>query len=157
MHLKSLNLYLCLTFFFVSGCGSDKAEPPVKVYPVTGRVTWKGEPVQSADITFFNAEAKRSAFGRTDEKGYYELTTFAAKDGAVEGKHTVTVTKVEVPPTEVVADIETEAYVPPEMNKPTKPVKPKALLPEIYSDSTKSTLIGVVEPNSKNSIDFELK
>src|SRR5690606_5861700 len=109
------------------------AEPPVPVYPVSGKVTYQGQPVSGADITFHHESTDRSAFGRTNDEGEYKLTTFSSNDGAVEGKHGVTIVKfqapVEAPP---VADVESEAYEPPGEGMSTDPVKPKTDLPEKY-------------------------
>lgn len=142
--------------FAVFGCGSDPG-PPVPVHPVTGKVTYKGEPVVGADITFMNAEANRSAFGRTNDRGEYQLTTFSANDGAVAGKHVVTITKIEsAPPTTEAAPIESEAYVPPGLGESTEPPKPKSTFPEKFGKQDTSGLIAVVNADAPNKINFEL-
>ncbi len=116
----------------ICGC-SNTHTPPEPVYPVSGVITLKGQPVVGADVTFMNADRKRSAFGRTNEKGEYRLTTFRSNDGAVEGKAVVTVIK-SAPPVVTVAeaDIESEAYQPPNVDARPQRVtkKKKPLLPE---------------------------
>lgn len=141
----------------VCGCGSS-AEPPVPVYPVTGTVTYKGTPVVGADITFFNKEANRSSFGRTNEQGEYQLTTFSANDGAVAGKSIVTIVKFEAPPmaTTDVASIDTEEYVPPGANQSTDPPKPKSEFPDKYGKQETSGLVAMVNADAPNKVDFNL-
>src|SRR5262249_3000951 len=81
---------LCLLF---SGCaGSDAGKP--KVAPVSGKVTKKGgQPLTHGDITFTPSEggSGQIATGQIGPDGSYTLTTFNTGDGAVLGKHKVTV------------------------------------------------------------------
>lgn len=145
----------------LSGCGSA-SQPPVPVYPVSGVITLQGQPVIGADVTFVNAEKNRSAFGRTNEKGEYRLTTFTSNDGAVEGKVVVTVTKApETPNNVAVADIDSEAYVPPSVEvrrqSPAKTKKEKPLLPERYSTPTSSSLMAMISSDQENKLNFDLE
>jgi hypothetical protein len=74
----------------VVGCwGSGRPD----VAPVRGQVTYRGKAVAGATVTFLCEGASRPAFGRTDEAGNYQLTTFEPNDGAAIGTHVVTVTK----------------------------------------------------------------
>ena len=143
------------------GCGSSKVEYPAKVFPVTGQVMWQGKPVAAADVTFFNPETNRSAFGRTDEEGRYQLTTFVANDGAVAGRQIVTVSKIEaVADTSPVADVDSADYVPPSIVPPKavkKPDKPKSLIPEQYGSQTTSPLTVTIEESQKNVADLNLE
>src|SRR5262249_39029223 len=75
-----------------SGCGSSS------LAPVKGRVTCNGKPVKEAALTFSPApknegdrEAGKPATGFTDVEGYYVLSTFRPEDGALLGKHRVSV------------------------------------------------------------------
>lgn len=140
------------------GCGSGAQETPVPVFPVTGKVTYMGQPVVGADIIFHHESSDRSSFGRTDDQGEYQMTTFSANDGAVDGKHGVTIVKFEAP-TEVavVADTESDAYEPPGFNKSTDAVTPKTSLPEKFAQQATSGLIAVVNVDTPNKIDFDLK
>ena len=140
------------------GCGSDGGEPPEKTYPVSGTITLNGKPIVGADVTFINDESDRSAFGRTNDQGEYQLTTFSSNDGAVEGKHAVTIVKFEAPPKQSkVADINSEAYVPPGFNESTDPVKPESSIPDKYASQETSGLIAVVNKEGENKIDFKLE
>ncbi len=138
------------------GCGGTQA-PPEPVYQVSGVVKYKGQPVSGAGLTFFNAEKKRSALGRTNDKGEYMLTTFSSNDGAVEGKAVLSVSKYVAPVAAApVADIESEAYEPPKLGQSTQPAKLKSDVPERYSNQATSGLVAVVTKEGPNKIDIDL-
>ena len=69
------------------GCGPSR---PQTMY-VDGVVTLDGEPIEGAAV-LFSPEEGRPASGITDAQGKFELQTFEPRDGAVLGKHKVTVT-----------------------------------------------------------------
>jgi hypothetical protein len=141
----------------VVGCTANARTGSDPVYPVSGVVSYGGQPVAGADVTFFNAEKNRSAFGRTNDRGEYKLTTFGSNDGAVEGTHTVTIVKLVVPPeTTPAADVESEAYQPPRPGQSTQPEKPKSELPARYADRAKSGLVATISAEGRNEVDFEL-
>ena len=73
----------------ILGC-SGRSGP--ETAPVTGKITLGGKPMAGAHVTFTAEGAPRAALGTTDAQGVYQLTTFQPNDGAVLGKHTVTVT-----------------------------------------------------------------
>ena len=154
------NLFLsALCFALCSGCGEGgpKVDRP-PVFPVHGVVKYNGEPVVGADVTFTSETANKSAFGRTDEKGVYHLTTFNSNDGAVEGKQSVLIVKtLASTPTAPAASIDSAEYVPPGYE--TEPVvveEPKAVIPAKYAKAETSGLLSVVNPDNDNEIDFNL-
>lgn len=139
------------------GCSGSQARP-VAVYPVTGKVTYKSQPVVGADITFVNETENRSAFGRTDEKGEFQLTTFSSNDGAVAGKHIVTIVKVVPPPPPANEPaVESAEYVPPGLGESTAPPPPKSDIPGKYANQQTSGLIAVVNAEGANHVEFDLK
>lgn len=75
------------------GCGGGG---PV-THPVTGTVTYHGQPVVGAQV-MFTSDAGRAAEGTTDAEGKFTLTTFKPGDGALAGVHHVTVVKMETIP-----------------------------------------------------------
>jgi len=156
MKLNGLLLELVVCCLFV-GCSSSVA-PPLPVFKVTGKVTYKGEPVVGADIMFRCDEVNRSAFGRTNAEGVYKLTTFSANDGAVAGKHGVSI--VLVPPstpTAPIASIESDDYAPPGEGESTDPQPVASTLPETYKDPATSGLIAVIEAGRENVQNFDLE
>lgn len=73
------------------GCGgrADLAK-------ATGVVTLDGEPVPEAKIMFMPLDGgPRNSFGTTNEKGEFKLSTFGMNDGALVGRHAVTITKID--------------------------------------------------------------
>jgi len=67
-------------------------------FPAGGVVTLDGAPVAEAVVTFSITRADRdnkafTAVGMTDPQGRFILRTFRPGDGAVEGKHAVTISK----------------------------------------------------------------
>ena len=71
---------------FAAGCGSGR--PPTA--PVHGRITCGGRLVSSGTVVFYPTKG-RPASGQIQPDGTYTLTTFTAGDGALLGKHKVTV------------------------------------------------------------------
>jgi hypothetical protein len=139
----------------ISGCGEEKLDRP-PVFKVRGKVTMQGKPVPNADVTFIHKESNRASFGKTNAEGEYKLTTFNANDGAVEGKHDVSV--VDIPPapeTPAIADVESADYQPPKIGQDTMPVA-KSRLPQRYADPSTSGLFGVVNADGENVVDLEL-
>ena len=144
------------------GCGSKSIAGRDPVYPVSGKVIYKGEPVTGADLTFLSEGKKRSAFARTDEQGRFRLTTFAPNDGAVAGKQFVLVRKVE-PATEAAEkepDIKDPSYDPFKVAanaaKAAK-AKPKNQIPSKYADEKSTDLIAVVTAEKNPELVLELK
>lgn len=77
------------------GCGESSDLPPTAT--VTGTVTYQGQPVANAQITFYPDEGRKPASGTADEDGAYSLTTFSNGDGAIPGTHKVTVSATILP------------------------------------------------------------
>jgi hypothetical protein len=85
----------CLWVVF-SGCGGSNE---YETTPVSGVVTCQGKPVGNATVNFTPlldasrapGQRGRPALGLTDKDGRFTLTTYNDGDGAIVGKHTVTV------------------------------------------------------------------
>ncbi|RCS54450.1 carboxypeptidase regulatory-like domain-containing protein [Bremerella cremea] len=79
------------------GCtGSDIP----KTYPVTGSVTYKGKPVEGANITLVSSDpAVRSAGAESDAEGKFSVKTYFSPkqqaEGVVPGDYVITVSKME--------------------------------------------------------------
>ncbi|EAQ78733.1 hypothetical protein [Blastopirellula marina] len=65
-----------------TGCGSSGG---IATAPVQGTVTWEGEPVTAGAITFRPSAAGKSASGKIQSDGTFELGTYHETDGAVIG------------------------------------------------------------------------
>ena len=125
-----------------AGC-SKKRPGELPVYPVKGRVTYKGELMPHAVVTFFPvgqpfAQALKPR-AMADENGFYELTTYELGDGAPEGEYGVVL------------------YVPPTRPDPHALETPNSpdRLKNAYIDPEKSKLRFTVRPEP-NTIDINL-
>jgi len=96
--LGSVALLTCLA---LPGCGDGTGL--AKRYPVSGKVTYKGAPVEKGRISFAPASADGRVADGQIENGYYRLTTLAPDDGALPGKYKVTVVSREMDTTELKA------------------------------------------------------
>jgi len=83
----ALSVLLC-----TAGCGSNRP----KLVPVKGTVTVDGKPIEGALVTFLPQFAGQPAIGTTIADGTFTLTTHPHGQGAMPGKHIITVSKVEV-------------------------------------------------------------
>lgn len=78
---------------FIMGCETETPNPPTTA--VTGKVTYKGEPVDGASIQFLSGTKElKVANAKTGADGTFAMATFVAGDGAMPGKYKVTVRKV---------------------------------------------------------------
>ena len=96
MNKKISTFLLCFVCLFViAGCGNK-----LKTYKVTGTVTYKGEPVSNASVTFSpKVEGKGLvAFSYTDENGVYTLQTPEGRPGGgtTPGEYLVLIQKMEL-------------------------------------------------------------
>jgi hypothetical protein len=91
-----VGLLVVLGLAIASGCGED--EGIGRRYPVSGKVTYKGEPVPKGTVSFTPADSKigRHAGGDIQPDGSYRLTTLTPGDGALPGKYLVSVAAQEV-------------------------------------------------------------
>lgn len=118
--------------------------------PVTGTVTYKGQPVAGATVTFISGGDARTAVAVTDRAGRYQLTTLDSA-GAMPGNYAVVVTKT---------DISLDSDKPISMDEAAqnrgKAIEPKQLLPSKYGDPSKTPLKFEVQPGRKNKFDLQL-
>lgn len=83
--IQFLSLALIAAAFL--GCGSRGP----KTARVSGTVTMAGKPLANVGVTFLPTKKGPAAFGTTNDNGEFTLTTTRRGDGAVIGKHKVTV------------------------------------------------------------------
>jgi hypothetical protein len=138
----------------VLGCGDDTGLG--KRYPVSGSVTYKGEPVKAGRITFIPAskENQREASG-TIQDGSYKLTTASPDDGALPGEYKVTVVSQQVDDTKVVETITKYGGGGRQQDIAKAQAKAKNLIPAKYQLADTSDLKATVAEHS-NTLDFNL-
>jgi hypothetical protein len=112
---------------------SRSKKPPMP--KVSGIVTFNGEPLANAVLTFVS-EKGRVSTGITDKQGRYELTTFEENDGALPGQCRVTIATQAAP-------------------TPKKAGDAQATVPAKYSDPQTSALMVEVR-DGVNQFDFAL-
>jgi predicted small lipoprotein YifL len=139
----------------ITGCGSRN---PATV-PVSGVVTYQGEPVVGAQVSFMAEGAARAAFGETDSQGRFQLSTYGTNDGAVVGSHTVTVSKA---PDESIGGAgmspdDPDGGYAAAMAQASQQTTPKGALPEKYGNPNQSGLTAEVTQAGPNEFPFELQ
>jgi hypothetical protein len=115
----------------------------VKLLPVSGTVTYKDKPVPRATV-LFAPEKGPAATGVTDAAGRYTLKTSKLGEGAVVGKHAVSITAGESPDYDPLAP---GAGPPPAV---------KWLIPEKYASAATSGL-SVTVSNQQTDYSFKLQ
>jgi hypothetical protein len=136
----------------LAGCSStasDKwTENRPQTFPAEGVVTYNGQGVAGASVTFAAVERTGvAAYAITDAEGKFSLNTFGDRDGAAAGDYTVTITKKEVETTPNPRDPN---------GPPLKSVE-KSLIPARYASSGTSQLKATVKDGGENKFSFELK
>lgn len=86
----SCRLVGLLVAAFSCGCGSSGA-PVEKAVPVSGLLTFQGQPLGGYRVTLVPEDGRRAASGVTDEAGKFVLSTNQAGDGAPPGRCKVSV------------------------------------------------------------------
>ncbi len=151
--LRSLYGVGLFGFALALGCGQAGDDRP-KTYPVTGVVTYNGDPVEGATVALQSTAGGQGAFGVTDAGGRYTLTTYTSGDGAAPGQYKVKVTKVKAAQAGSGGDTDSPDYVPPTAED-APPAEPENLLPAKYADPSTSGLTATVA-ESDNTVNFDL-
>lgn len=120
------------------------------VVPVSGTLTYKGEPLENHQISFLPSDGRRPAIGTTDATGRFTMGTNRAGDGAPPGTHKVTV--VWSPPTP--PDGAGQETV---IDDPTLLPKPKVQIPAKYSSPESSGLTQEVPAGGLKDLRIDLQ
>lgn len=125
-----------VALLFAGGCGGNLVE-------VTGKVTYRGQPVPSTRVTFLPEDGGRKSSAVTDDEGRFRLKYSRSQVGAARGQHTVCLTYV-------VSNDEDLGKKPPKVSKELKAAIGR------YADPKKSSLhFGVM--NNGQVIDIEVQ
>jgi hypothetical protein len=142
----------CQYFFFVGviavfcGCGTSDTGEVLSTVSVSGTVSFNGKPLEYHKVTFI-PENSRPASGVSDVTGKFVLGTNRPGDGAVVGKHKVSVVYVGPPETNPEAG----------MNDFSGPPPPKVKIPPKYNDPAKSGIEFDIPSGGKTDLVIELK
>jgi hypothetical protein len=89
MHFLRTHLLLFLLPLFFGGCMDDGRLP---TYPVTGKVAFSdGKPLPGGWIIFESPGKGLAARGIIETDGTYRLSTYEPDDGAIAGRHLVSI------------------------------------------------------------------
>jgi hypothetical protein len=121
-----------------AGCGGSE-----ELAPVEGVVRLDGQPLGKGIVTFVPA-AGRSASGTLGSDGTFQLGTYGKTDGALVGKHMVTITATEAPQGPPNFDVD----------RPNA-AAPKTLVPARYAVAGNG-LTFEVKSGETNRADFDL-
>jgi hypothetical protein len=83
MKLRNCWLPLLALLLAIGGCGGSG------LVHVSGRLTYKGQPVPSTYVIFCPEDGKRISRGMTDDDGYFTLANSRDDMGVLIGSHTV--------------------------------------------------------------------
>ncbi len=138
------------------GCGeADQLE----VYPVQGRVNFRGKPMAGGGSIAFipvSGQEGKTAGGEIQEDGSYYLSTYGDGDGSIPGEFRVVITQVVESEPQAVSDGEGMNEAAPIANSGSR-VDEADWIPPIYSDHRNSPLTARVEATDSNQLNFELK
>lgn len=156
---REINRWLTLAVLglvMLSGC-SDSGPAGPKTAKATGVVTYKGKPVAEAVVAFLGDGKIQAAQASTNNEGLFVLTTTISGDGAVPGKHVVTVTKMEGNLAATSKNnLSMEAAVKTAEQAKTAS-KPLSLIPQKYSEASTSPLHFTVKEGEKNHFEIKLE
>lgn len=153
--LRRIGIALLIAFgpAFAAGCGDSTGLP--QRYPVSGKVTYNGEPVKSGTIVFEPNDMSTGKIANgTIEDGYYKLSTSGdGPDGALPGDYKIAIISKVVDNSLVEANRQGGAGRQDDVFKAEK--KAEFKVPKKYARSDTSALTAKVEAKS-NSFDFGL-
>lgn len=144
------------------GCGGGVERPATA--PVSGTVMYNGQPISGATVSFWTEGAPRAATGVTGDDGTFQLSMFAANDGALPGVHTITVTKIDpgaAPPAQSMEAMLDDPTALASMGSANaggggKDAGPKSLIPAKYGDRNTTTLKETVSAEGENQFVLQL-
>ena len=162
--LRSANFIVLLGLFLAAmGCQNSAAPNRPKTVKARATVTYKGEPVQGADVSLSPASKDgHAAVGTTDAAGHVVLMTYESGDGALPGSYQVTVRKTESVvgavkmPGQGGKNADYAKVMAEAIQKKGKAEAPENLLPAKYKDAKTSGLTADVKEGSPNDFTFTL-
>jgi hypothetical protein len=134
-----------LTALSVAAAGCGGSDGP-KLAETVGTVTYKGKPLSGAAVVFVPTSGP-AAYGSTDEKGEFSLSTTGDR-GAMVGKGQIAITAYEQ-----LAEKKTEEQLTAADLKKMN----TSLIPTKYGRPETSGLEAEIKPDVKNELKFELQ
>ena len=134
MRLTWRSRFVCISFATLLVAFGCNRGPQIR--PVSGRVTFQGEPLALGGITFEPVNG-RSAFGRVREGEIVDVTTFEPGDGVLVGTARVGIQSTT------------------NLGKPVGPHTP--LIPPAYFDPNTSNIVVEISADKANELLIELR
>jgi hypothetical protein len=147
MKLLNRPRWLSVVALVTVGC-SDEIAGRLSVYPVSGKVLYKGKPLEGAEVVLVAAAAPAGATappaptGTTGADGSFKLTTYEKDDGAPAGKYQVKILTTPPPSADAGILVKREKVV--------------DVLKGKYLDPSKTGLAAVVEEKPTELPPFQL-
>jgi hypothetical protein len=142
-----------LGLVIILGCG-DQSGLATR-YPVSGKVTFNGQPVEKGTISFVPTQADGRAASGEITNGSYSLTTATPNDGALPGSYKVTVVSKEMD-TSKLKEVAKGGQFHHDADFAKAAKNAKSFVPSRYSLADTSDLTTTVAAKS-NTLDFDLK
>jgi len=144
----------------MTSCSTDDRFGLGQRYPVSGTVTYNGNPLEKGSISFVPDDPKGTGASGVIENGSYTLSTGGEKDGARAGKYKVIISAKEDSYAKAKADFAKESKgadpgIVPRQFLANAAANAKSLIPVGYGDTRTTTLTAEVKEQS-NTIPFEL-
>lgn len=132
------------------GCAKpDGAAEVLSTVPVSGTLTYQGQPLESYRVTLYPEQGDRASSGLTDAEGKFTLGTNREGDGVPPGRYRVVVAYS--PP----ASEDTTLDLP--IEDPSKLPQPKIKIPSKYSSPDQSGLTQEVPRDGLKNWKLELQ
>jgi len=146
-------LVLCSGGCFLPGCQKDTYTPPPEpvLYPVKGKVTVAGKPLEHAVVTFLQMDERgTTSVGETDDEGVYELS-YVTKPGTAAATYKVAISYLEGKDGTIYGLAPRSG-----LSKPYGMITAKERLPAEWSDLGRTTQ-QVTVPDNGGTFDFPIK
>jgi hypothetical protein len=147
----SARLLVVLLVAGLSGCGSGVEMKPTleRVAPVSGTLTYKGQPLESYQVIFLPTDGRRPGVGVTDAAGKFKLGTNDVGDGAPLGANKVSLAFAS-------PSSDDSASASP-IDDPALLPKPKISIPSKYGNPETSGLTQEVPSGGLSDLKLDLK
>jgi hypothetical protein len=132
-----------------TGCANEQKADIERVVPVSGTLTYQGQPLEHYQVTFLPSDGRRAATGITDAAGKFTMGTNDKGDGAPPGIQKVAV--VFVGP----QSDDTASQVP--IEDPAMLPQPKIRIPDKYGNPDSSGITQEVPEAGVQDLKIDLK
>lgn len=151
--IVSGNLFAVVPFVMLLGLGCSQSGSGPATYPVTGTVTYNGQPVEGATVAFQAADGSHGAVGVAGADGKFEVATSAAGGGLIPGEYKVTISKYKTDSAPA-QDIDGMHASPEDVGQMA--VESQNSLPARYADAAESGFAATVKEDGENDFTFNM-